>query len=143
MDVYIMYSKGAWRVRSVGGAVEISGKDGKIILDARTITIPKESKVKVAEPSVKKRTLYVFHRDLGFIDSPPYIDLRAGQSRVYENFDLRPVDLDFEQYLTIVTPGSFLYDYAIITRKKTGVIMSAKREIYVEETKNSLIIYLV
>ena len=138
-----MYSKGAWRVRSVGGGVEVSGGRRKLIFDARTITAPKDSEVRVAEPSVKKRTIYVFHEDLGFIESPPYIDLRAGQSRVYENFDLRPVDLDFEQYLTIVTPGSFLYDYVIVTKRKTGVIMSAKRDVYIEETKNSLIIYLV
>ncbi len=138
-----MYSKGAWRVRSVGSSVEVIGRKGKIILDARTIAVPKDSEIKIAEPSVKKRTIYVFHDDLGLVDSPPYIDLRAGQSRVYENFDLRPVDLDFEQYLTIVTPGSFLYDYVIISRKKTGVIMSAKREVYVEETGKSLIVYLV
>ncbi len=140
MPFYVKFKKFSLKLDVTGNALIVADE---IVLDARTVTLPKNSEVFYAEPSVKKRAIYAFYNDLKMIDMPPAIDMVANDRRVYRGFEIRAVDMDFEQYLTVVTPGNFLYDYAIITPHKIGIFMSAKREGYVEETAKSKILYLV
>jgi len=128
------------KIDVVGSALSVADK---IVLDNRIITLPKESRVYYAEPTVKKRSLYAFYNRLPTLKSPPSIDMVANERRVYRGFEIRAVDIDVEQYLTVVTPGSFLYDYVIITPTKMGIYLSAKRDAYLEETSKSKVLYLV
>ena len=140
MPFFVKFKNFSIKLDVSGNAMIVADK---IVLDARSITLPKESKVFYAEPTVKKRTLYATYNELPTHEFPPTVDMVANDRRVFRGFEVRAVDMDFEQYLTIVVPGSFLYDYVIITKKKMGIVMSAKRESYLEETSKSKILYLV
>ena len=140
MPFFIKFKKFALEVDIAGNALIVANK---IVLDARSVTLPKEAEVRYAEPSVKRRAFYAFYERLPTAEFPPAVDMVANDRRVYRGFELRATDLDVEQYLTVVTPGSFLYDYVIITPNKMGIYLSSKREGYLEETSKSKILYLV
>ena len=138
--MFVKYKKGALRIEFHGNALIVGDK---IVLDSRSITFPKGAKVYYAEPTKKKMALIALHEPLELLKSPPRVDMVYGESKFVNGFELRAVDLDFEVYLTVVVPGSFLYDYAIITPTKTEIMMSAKRNVYLEETSSSSVVYLV
>jgi hypothetical protein len=138
--LFVKYKKGALKVEMQGNALRVADL---IVLDARSITFPKGSKAFQAEPDKKRRAIVVYHPELRLDEMPPQVDMMYGERKYYHGFELRAVDLDFEKYLTVLVPGSFLYDYAIITPTKTEVIMSAKRKMFLEETSRSTIIYLL
>lgn len=63
--------------------------------------------------------------------------------RIIGNFELRYTNLDFLRFLTIITPGAFLYNYAILSDEGLCIETSASKEVYFEEIKDSLTIYFV
>ena len=134
------YKKGALKVDFHGNALIV---DDKIVLDSRSIAFPKGTEVRYAEPTKKKMALIALHEPLKLSERPPRIDMVYGETKFINGFELRAVDLDFEIYLTVVVPGSFLYDYAIVTPSKTEIVMSAKRNVYLEEASSSSVVYLV
>ncbi len=138
--MYVKFKSGAIKVEVIGNAIYVGNS---IVLDARTLTFPKGSKVYYAEPTKKKAVIVVEHEPLKLEERPPAVDMVANDKRHYMGFEVRATDLDFRWYLTIVVPGSFLYDYAIISPDKSEVVMSAKRKVYVEETSKSEVVYLV
>ncbi|ALU12296.1 hypothetical protein EYM_02185 [Ignicoccus islandicus DSM 13165] len=138
--MYIKFKQGSIKVEVIGNALYVGDE---IVLDARTITFPKGSKVYYAEPTKKKMVIVIEHPPIRFVEDPPRVDLVANDRFYYMGFDVRATDLDFEKYLTVVVPGSFLYDYVIVTSNKSEVAMSAKRKAYLEETEKSSIIYLL
>ncbi|UXD22031.1 hypothetical protein IPA_01005 [Ignicoccus pacificus DSM 13166] len=138
--MYVKFKRGALKVEIHGNALIVGDR---IVLDARSITFPKGSKVYQGEPDKKRRVLVIEHEELKLEEFPPTVDMVSGERRYFHGFELRAADLDFEKYLTVVVPGSFLYDYAIITPSKTEIVMSAKRNAYLEETSKASIIYLL
>ncbi len=138
--MYVKYNKGAIKVEVHGNALIVNDS---IVLDARSLSFPKGAKVFYAEPSKKKRAIVIEHEELKLVDFPPSVEMVAGERKYFNGFELRAVDLGFEKYLTVVVPGSFLYDYVIITPRKSEVVMSFKRQVYVEEGSKNTIVYLV
>ena len=63
--------------------------------------------------------------------------------RIIGNFELRYTNLDFSRYLTIITPGAFLYNYAILFDEGLCIETSANKEVYFEKIRDSLTIYFV
>ncbi len=139
-SVYVKFKNIVFEVKVHGNALFIANS---IVLDARSITLPKESEIFYAEPEVKKRVVYAFYNPLKGVERPPYVDMLAGERRVFGGFELRAVDMDFEQYLTVITPGSFLYEYTIVTPRKLALVTSAKRDFYLEDTEKRKIIHIV
>lgn len=138
--MYVKFKKGSLKVDFHGNALIVGDK---ITLDARSLTFPKDAKVYYAEPTKKKIAIIATYEPLELIERPPRVDMVHGEVKLLNAFELRAVDLDFEVYLTVVVPGSFLYDYAIITPSKTEIIASTKRKIYLEKTSKSSIVYLL
>ncbi|WFO75109.1 hypothetical protein J4526_08555 [Desulfurococcaceae archaeon MEX13E-LK6-19] len=60
-----------------------------------------------------------------------------------ENYEIRRQDLGFEEYITIVTPGTHLYEYIIISSDTITVSLSAKRQAYVDKEDHTTTIYFV
>ncbi len=139
-SIYVKFKDYIIEIKVHGNALIVADS---IVLDARSVTLPKESQVYYAEPKVKQRVVYAFYNELKGVERPPYVDMLAGERRVFGSFELRAVDMDFERYLTVVTPGSFLYEYAIITPKKLALVTSAKRDFYLEDTGRRKIIHIV
>ncbi|ABU81187.1 hypothetical protein [Ignicoccus hospitalis] len=140
MPFFIKFKEYSLKLDVSGNALIVADS---IVLDARSVTLPKDSEVRYSEPTVKTRAFYAFYARLPTLTRPPAVDMVANDRRVYRGFEIRAVDLDVQQYLTVVTPGSFLYDYVIITPNKMGIYMNSKREGYLEETSKSKILYLV
>ena len=138
--IYVKFKEKVFEVKLHGNALIVNDE---IVLDARSITLPKDAEVFYAEPKLKNRVVYAFYSPLKSVEKPPYVDMLSGERRVYGSFELRAVDADFEQYLTVITPGSFLYEYAIITPKKLAIVTSAKRDFYLEDTGKRKIIHIV
>lgn len=63
--------------------------------------------------------------------------------RIIEGFELRYTNIDFSRYLTVITPGIFLYNYMIISDNEVFIETSVNKEVYFEELKGALTIYFV
>ncbi len=59
------------------------------------------------------------------------------------NYELRYTNTPIGEYHTVITPGTHLYEYAILTVDRLGVKTSRKREIYFDQTDYSLTLYFV
>ncbi len=75
----------------------------------------------------------------------PRIDVDYGESKLLGLFEVRLTSINgLGDYLTIVTPGGYLYDYVILTNDSVMFETSARRKTYREEMPGeALTIYLV
>jgi len=87
----------------------------------------------------RKKYIYVEHAELkpleDAVDCPDELELGK--------LVLNRVDLDFEEYLTVVTSGESLIDYMVVTRRLTCIVVSRRREAYFDFTGDTLAVYLV
>jgi hypothetical protein len=60
-----------------------------------------------------------------------------------EDYIVRYTRSLIDEYYTIITPGSHLYDYVVITSDELGIVLSGRREVYFDKTNSTLTIYLV
>ncbi|WP_440059212.1 hypothetical protein ACSU1N_05345 [Thermogladius sp. 4427co] len=87
----------------------------------------------------KKKYIYIEHGEL-----MPRQDAKGCSDELeLGRYLLRRVDLGFEEYLSIITPGESLVDYIVVTRKLTCIILSRKRQVFTDLSNNTLAIYLV
>ncbi len=56
-------------------------------------------------------------------------------------FEARVTDLGFAHYLTIVTPGPYLYDYIVVTDTLILVTCSGKKSVYVDREDDVVTLY--
>lgn len=112
------------------------------------IFIPKEVRVSgpiekhVEESYGKKRYIYVKFSEklLPLTGKGEYVLKR----KIIENFEVRITDLDFTKYLTIIMPGTFLYNYALLSDDELIIETSTKKEVYFEKLKELMLtIYFV
>ncbi len=75
----------------------------------------------------------------------PRIDIDYGENRLLGLFEVRLTSISsLDNYLTIITPGGYLYDYVILTSNNMMLETNARRKTYREEMPGeSLTIYLV
>ncbi len=119
----------------------VVSKNILIILTSREIRISDYVKKYSEEESTRKRYIRVFFSEpITPLNEEPYPRFHGG---IIENFDVRYTNLGFSKYLTLIVPGSFLYNYIVLTENSLSIECSVKKSVYFEEYKTSLTIYFV
>lgn len=136
------YSLGAACFRTRGEFLEIEFENAYIVLEPRTLVV--EAPIASHREAVderRKRVIVEFREEIKPL-TPNRIDF-VGHATL-GLFEVRITDLDFDTYITIVTPGGHYYDYVVVSKRLLYVEMSAKKKTYYEEEPNKkLILYIV
>jgi len=112
-------------------AMKIVAANAVIVLEPREADIRANYSYKKEVQDATRKTLFIGFREKIEPLEAPRIDI-VGRSYV-GNFEVIYTDLDFEKYLTIITPANFLYDYAVLTTTDIMFHMVARRQVYFEE----------
>ena len=126
-------------------AMIIRGSGVEIDLEPRSIHVEAEEFAVREYGDDKRRWVYIdLPRGIKGIEAPR-VDIDSSQPRLLGLFEVRLTEVDgLERYLTIVTPGGFLYDYVVVTSDKLMFETKARRKLYQESVPGeSLTIYLV
>ncbi|ABM80706.1 hypothetical protein [Hyperthermus butylicus] len=138
---YIRWNGGALGLVVAGDTMTIRGENMTLYFEPRSVIVEGGYTYKRNVEDRNRRTVFI-----GFADelkplSPPRVDI-VGRNYV-GNFEVIYTDLEFEHYLTVITPASFLYDYFVITSRDLMLYMQAKRKVYFEEEPyDKIIIYI-
>lgn len=114
-----------------GDVLRIKAENANIELEPRSATIEAPYSYKKEVPDVNRKTLYIGFREPLKPLEAPRIDI-LGRSYI-GNFEVIYTNLDFEKYLTIITPSHYLYDYVVLTGHEIMFHMIARRQVYYEE----------
>ncbi len=141
VEHYVRWGRGVLRLKASQDSLEVEAGNGSISLEARMIRVeaPVEEWRDVLQG--KRRWVYV---DLGE-ELEPLPGGRNATSRLLMLglFDIRSTDIGVERYLTVVTPGHFIYDMVIVSSARIGVAAPMRRSFYFDRDEDSLTMYLV
>ena len=136
------YGSGAACFRTRGEFIEVELENAHITLEPRTLIV--EAPIATHRETTderRKRVIVEFREQIRPL-TPNRIDF-IGHAML-GLFEIRITDLDFDTYITIITPGSHHYDYIVVSKRLVYVEMSAKKKTYYEEEANKkLILYIV
>jgi hypothetical protein len=121
----------ALRLEVGSDTLRVIAENADIVLEPRMADINAKYSYKKEVEDSNRKTLYIGLREPIKPLKAPRIDI-VGRSYV-GNFEVIYTDLDFEKYLTIITPASFLYDYVVLTTTEIMFHMIARRQVYFEE----------
>lgn len=140
---YVRWGDGALELAVEQERLTIVAGNGRIVLEPRAITVEARYTVKRDVEDRNRRTVFIeFAEQLAPIASPPRVDIVGRNYLGY--FEVVYTDLDFERYLTIITPASFLYDYVVLTSRDLMAHMPSKRKVYFEEEPyDKVTVYIV
>lgn len=136
------YGSGAACFRTRGEFLEIQFENAYIALEPRTLIV--EAPIAAHREAVderRKRVIVEFGEEIKPL-TPNRIDF-VGRAAL-GLFEVRVTDLEFDTYITVVTPGGHHYEYVVVSKRLVYVEMSAKKKTYYEEEPNKkLILYIV
>lgn len=140
--LYVRWGKGkALGLGLSGGELEIVSANTRILLHPRDIVI--EAQVEKYEDVIagKRKYLYVYFRNTIEPLDAPRIDI--SDVEVVDGFEVRATNIEFARYLTIITPGAYLYNYVIISDNVLTAEVNTRREIYYEQITKGVTIYFL
>ena len=139
---YVRWGSGALEIRVAPEKMVVVGGNGSIVFEPRSVEVNIRYAGKRNVEDRNRRTLLIeFQEQLHPLTGPPRVDI-VGRNYV-GNFEIVYTDLEFEKYLTVITPATFLYDYAVITTRDLMLYMQAKHKVYFEEEPfDNIIIYM-
>ncbi|BES82016.1 hypothetical protein [Pyrodictium abyssi] len=139
---YVRWNGGALELRVMREALEIRAANAELLFEPRSVTIEAKYTYKREVEDRNRKTLFIgFAEELKPLEAPR-VDI-VGRNYI-GNFEVVYTDLEFERYLTVITPASFLYDYFVLTSRDVMLYMQAKRKVYFEEEPyDKIIIYLM
>ncbi|HIQ24245.1 MAG TPA: hypothetical protein EYH50_04265 [Pyrodictium delaneyi] len=139
---YVRWDGGALELRVMREALEIRAANAGLLFEPRSVTIEAKYTHKREIEDRNRKTLFIgFAEELKPLEAPR-VDI-VGRNYI-GNFEVVYTDLEFERYLTVITPASFLYDYFVLTSRDVMLYMQAKRKVYFEEEPyDRIIIYFV
>lgn len=116
-----------------------------MLIELRPRTIVVKNNIKSFEErdvgkTRKKKVIYIDFRES--------LKLFMGQGEqvkeiLVDGYEIRRQDLGFDEYLTIITPGTHLYDYIILSSSTLAIVLSGKRQVYFDKEDTVLTIYIV
>ncbi len=143
MGYCVKWGDGCIDLEARAGELAITFSNTKITLRPRIIIV-EGSDVDYEEgssgKSVKKKYIYIHVRECL---KPLPAQGKYISTVLYDKYEIRYQKLGFGEYLTIVTPGEYLYDYIIVTEDTITIGMSGKREAYFYKEDKRLTIYFV
>ncbi len=63
------------------------------------------------------------------------------EQAVIDGFEARVTSIGASPYLTVITPGPYLYDYVIVSENTVAAACSGKRSIYVDRDEDAVTLY--
>ncbi len=125
-----------------GDVLTVRGANFEITFEPRSVIVEAKYSYKKEVEDTNRKTLIIgFAEPLEPLEAPR-VDI-LGRNYV-GNFEVIHTDLGFEKYLTVITPASHVYDYAVLTSHELLLHMKPRRKIYFEEEPyDKIIIYLV
>ena len=129
--VYVKWDSGGLEVRLSRGLITVVAANAALYFEPRSVLVEADYEEPVAISDEKRLYVYIGFRGKLEPLEAPRIDV-VGRY-VDELGELRLVDLEFNRYLTILTPGDFLYDFAVITPDKLFFQTNARRKVYFEK----------
>ncbi len=141
-NIYIKWgNRTALSLRIEPAELEIRAENTRIILRQREIVV--ESPVSRYEDMVagKRRYFYIYLSENIKPLQPPRIDIIDYD--VVGGFEIRITNIEVSRYLTIITPGAYLYNYVILSDDLLGGETNTRRELFYEKTNKGLTIYFV
>lgn len=140
------------KVKWGNGFLELICKNEVFIINAKNYTIELRPRTLIIHGRIsgyeqaevvkyrKRRYMYIrLSEEIIPIPGPG----RIIKEILYGNFEIRRQDFDFEKYMTIITPGAYLYEYIIITSDTIAVAYSLHRDAYVDVEEGLTTIYFV
>ena len=129
-------------LRVAGDSLTVRALNARIGFEPRSIEVEAKYTYKREIEDRNRKNLYIgFAEPLKPLEAPR-VDI-VGRNYV-GNFEVIYTNLEFEQYLTVITPASFIYDYAVLTNRELMVQMPARRKIYYEEEPfDRVVVYFV
>ena len=92
------------------------------------------------EAENKKKYIYIY-----FIEElKPFTGVEKQVLKtIMDYYEIRYVKTYYDEYYTIILPGTFLADYITFTSEELLLVFSSKRKTFYEELENMLTIYVV
>ncbi len=140
--VCIKWWSGSLVFRVSSEQLVVGSRNTSVDLRQRTVIVkaPIESYEVFYDENSRKKYVYIYFR--GNI-RPFERRCRVVDREAIGVFEIRVVDKEFESYLTIVTPGFYLYDYVILTRDSIAIVLSGNRQVYFDKGVDHLTVYIV
>ncbi len=140
--LYVKWGSGGLEVELAPQLITVIAKNATLYFEPRDVIIETDYNGTNVFNDSKRTYVYVwFKKEIEPLDAPR-IDV-VGRY-VDELGEIRAVDLGFNKYLTIVTPGDFIYGYAVLTPIALLVQTSGRRKVFFEKAAAfRLILYIV
>ncbi|MET1101051.1 MAG: hypothetical protein ABWW69_01035 [Pyrodictiaceae archaeon] len=130
--VYIKWGIGALELNVSPDLLEVSATNMRMYFEPRSIVVEAVYEEPRVTDTEKHRNIYIgLPEGVKPLEKPPRLDVVGRQ--LVNLVDIRVVDLGFDRYLTIITPGGFLYDYIVLTTGVLYVRALAKRKVFFEK----------
>jgi hypothetical protein len=138
---YVRWGRGALRLAVSSDVLEVTAANANIVFELRSVIVEAKYTYKKDVEGANKRNLYIgFAEEIKPLEAPR-VDIASRNYIGY--FEVIYTDLEFERYLTVITPASFLYDYVVLTSSELMLQMSPRRKVYFEEEPyDKLIVYI-
>ena len=143
MEICVAWRNGCIDFKARNNELEIITGDLKIILRPRAIIfINGVTDYELGESGrkAKKKYIYIYPRN-GI--EPINKCGKLLKEYTLDRFEIMYQKLSFNEYMTIITPGEYLYDYIILTNDTVTIAMSGKKEAYFYREEDKLTIYIV
>lgn len=143
MEICIVWGDGCVSFRSRNNELKVIAENLEILLRPRVIVfIDKIDSYELCECGKKAKKKYIYIYPKTHIQP---INKRGKFLKEYtiEKFVIMHQRLSFDEFITVITPGEYLYDYIILTKEVITVAMSGKKEAYFYEEENRLTVYFV
>ena len=139
---YVKWNGGAIELRVSSEHLEVVASNGLLVFEPRSVEVRMPYTLKRDVEDKNRRTVFIeFRESVKPIEHPPRIDI-VGRNFV-GNFEVIYTDLEFETYLTVITPATYLYEYFVLTSTDLMLYMSSKRKVYFEEEPYERIIVYI
>ncbi len=90
--------------------------------------------------SGKKKVVYLYYQSNNTA-CPEQVKTQDEVSTHLASF--RSIKTRVGGFLTIITSGQFIVDYVVIGEREVAIVIPGKRQVYIEENKNVVTIYIV
>lgn len=137
MTYRIKWGDGVVLVKCGDVDVTLTFGNGKLTFYPREVSLECKYSRFYVEDVGKKRYAYVLFRE----PLKPFEPNGHGDVKVQCSFEIRSVDLGFSKYITIITPGVALYEYAIVSEELLVVMSRVKKRVYFETLSSGVNIY--
>ncbi len=140
-EKYVRWFEGAAAARASDGVLELVFSNARIVLEPRRLLLEGVgARQRSRNDGRRLRVLLEASEPLKPITPPPRIDI--DYTGVVGGFQVMYTSLGFENYITVVTPGTHLYDYVVVSSTLVYMEASGRRTAFYEGLDGGLAVYL-